>query len=76
MEIAMIIELITPLVLATTPATIQVEPPNYDHKTQLSQPAEVIKVAGYTNANTWNGTQTGNTGGGIDHDNDMTTDSY
>jgi hypothetical protein len=53
----MIIELITPLILATAPMTIQaVEPFKYDHTTQTAVAAEGAVVA--QRFPTYNGTQT------------------
>jgi hypothetical protein len=53
----MIAELITPLVLATAPMTIQaVEPFKYDHTTQTAVASEGVVVA--QRMPTFNGTQT------------------
>ncbi len=53
----MIIELITPLVLASAPMTIQaVEPFKYDHTTQTAVAGEGVVVA--QRWPTYNGTQT------------------
>lgn len=53
----MLIELITPLVLATAPMTIQaVEPLKYDHTTQTAVAGEGFVVA--QRLSTFNGTQT------------------
>lgn len=54
-ELEMIIELLTPLMLATAPMRIDVAAPIYDHQTQKN-----ISVAGWTTPKslTFNGTQT------------------
>jgi len=52
---AIVATLITPLVLATTPATIDVKVPTYNH---LTQGAEVVQVAAGTSRQTSMGTQT------------------
>jgi hypothetical protein len=66
----MLIELITPLVLATAPMTIQaVEPFKYDHTTQTAVAGEGFTVA--QRMITFNGTQTFDAGGRpFDSDND------
>ena len=48
--------LLTPLMLATTPATFDMPTLNYDHSSQLSNGA--IYASGTLNSNTFNGTQT------------------
>jgi putative ATP-grasp target RiPP len=57
----MLIELITPLILATAPTTITVPEVKYDHVLQVSRQVEVktgrpVEVA--QRPTTWNGTQT------------------
>lgn len=52
----MIIQLITPLMIATTPMQIQdVEPLKYNHTTQTATQGEFTTAQRMT---TWNGTQT------------------
>lgn len=54
-ELKMIIELLTPLMLATAPMRIDVAAPSYDHQSQKN-----ISVAEWTTSPrvTYNGTQT------------------
>lgn len=51
----MLLELITPLLLASEPVTVEVVDPSYDHATQVSATVEQVKTMSTT---TFNGTQT------------------
>jgi hypothetical protein len=51
----MILELITPLLIATAPITLDVVDPSYDHATQVSSTIAQVRTM---NTTTFNGTQT------------------
>ena len=52
----MLIELITPMILATAPVTLDVVPTTYDHVTQQAVAPDGQLIG--TNTSTFNGTQT------------------
>lgn len=67
----MLIELITPLMLATAPVAIDVPESNYDHNAQVSIHNSNTKTAQYPRQPTYSGTRTfGSTGQPMDADND------
>ena len=51
----MILELITPLLIAAAPITLDVVDPSYDHATQVSATVAQVKTM---STSTYNGTQT------------------
>jgi len=65
----MIIELITPLLLATAPVMIEIPQGSYDHRAQIT--TYTGQGEGFGNMRTWSGTQTfAPNGRPMDSDND------
>lgn len=70
----MLLEFITPLLIASAPITIDVVTPSYDHATQVSASEEQSKTMSTT---TFNGTQTFDfQGKPWDADNDSDADPF
>jgi putative ATP-grasp target RiPP len=68
--------LLTPLLLASAPASIQAEDLKYDHEAQMNVNAEGV-YANTMGSTTWNGTQTYDYAGNPnDSDNDTDADPF